>query len=101
MDNNENIKINIDKTLKIQRPELQWESVERTEIEERILYLRNDQIGALAKIILGFNDKDIPSVVQDIQENGIRSGHLPIILEEAESKEKLKWWVDYFEGKNN
>jgi len=95
-----NKKIKIKKDGKINVHRLIWKKKERTEIESRALNLRNDQIGALAKILLGFNDKDIKSVVDDIRKNGKKSGHLPILLEESESKEKVAWWLNYFERAN-
>ncbi|MCL5011838.1 MAG: hypothetical protein M1320_00225 [Patescibacteria group bacterium] len=78
--------------------DLQWEANEREQIERDILSLRNDQIGALSKILVDFRDDDILDIVNDIKQNGINSGHLPILLEEAASKEQVRWWVHYFKS---
>ena len=91
------IPITVHKGKKITSPRIIWDQKERKMLEGRILKLRDDQLGALAKICGGFADKDIPAVVKDIREFAAHSGHLPIILEEAESKENILWWVGYFE----
>ncbi len=91
------IPITVHKGKKIVSPHIVWGPKERKILEARILQLHNDQLGALAKICGGFADADIPEIVKDIRKHGARSGHLPIILEEVESKEKVLWWVDYFE----
>ena len=75
---------------------LDWTDEERKELEEKILNLRDDQIAALATIVVGFKRKDIKNVVKDIQEHKPGSGHLCMVTDEASSKEELLWWVDYF-----
>lgn len=94
---NTNENIVIKKRESVQRPKLEWGDQERKDIEKRILALSSVAIGALAKILIDFKDEDITDVVRDIKEHGIESGHLPIIIEEAESKEKVVWWIKYFE----
>jgi len=84
-----------------QYPELQWTPKERRQLEKRILSLRNDQIAALLNLVgLGFSKKDIDHIVSDIRNFGSKSGHLPILTDEADSKENLLWWVNYFEEAN-
>ncbi len=82
----------------ISSPDLIWTRNERNKLEKDILSLRDDQIGALAKILVGFRDEDISEIVRDIRGNGAESGHLSILLEEADSKEQVYWWVNYFES---
>ena len=79
------------------RKELQWDKKEETRLCSRILKLYDDQIGAIAHIVAGFDRKDIQDVVADIRRHREGSGHLPIIIFEAKSKEDLLWWIDYFE----
>lgn len=79
---------------------LDWTDEERKELEERILNLKDDQLGALACLMVGFSEEDVEDVVKDIKENKQGSGHLCILTDEAESKEKLLWWVDYFTRAN-
>ena len=80
----------------LKRPDLEWDNEERTQLERDILSLSDSQIGALVHILIGISEKDIPDVVRDIKQNGTESGHLPILLEETESKEKIRWWAHYF-----
>jgi len=96
----QNIKIKREPYQNLRADELTWENAERQEIESRILALRNDQIGALASILVGFSEKDLYEVVQEIRESGVGAIHLATILSEAKSKEKLLWWLDYFEKEN-
>lgn len=79
---------------------LEWTDEERKELEEKILNLRDDQLGALASLMVGFKKEDIDDVVKDIKENKQGSGHLYIVTDEAKSKEDLLWWVDYFTKTN-
>lgn len=81
--------------------ELEWDENERKEVEKRILNLRDDQLAALLNLVgLGFSLNDIEEVVEEIKTNKHESGHLPILIEEAESKEVLLWWVEFFEKHN-
>jgi hypothetical protein len=81
--------------------ELQWEKREEKELARRILGLREDQIAALLNLAgLNFALSDIEDVVRDIVRNKVRSGHLPILIYEARSKELLLWWIGYFEKQN-
>jgi len=81
--------------------ELDWSEREQLELESRILKLRDDQIAALLYIVgLNFSRNDIEEVVVDIRKNEHKSGHLPILIFEANSKENLLWWLDYFEKQN-
>ena len=82
----------------ISSSDLIWTKDERNKLEKDILSLRDDQVGALAKILVGFRDEDILDIVRDIRENGVESGHLSILLEEADSKEQAYWWVGYFKS---
>lgn len=92
------MKINVGKNKSIRNKELQWGKKEELNLESRILALRDDQIAALLNLVgLKFNRDNIEHVVSEIRENGHKSGHLPILISEADSKENLLWWVDYFE----
>jgi len=84
----------------LDRGELVWGKKEQEGLELRILDLRDDQIGALAALLVGFGKEDIEDVVKDIRQNGRESGHLPILIFEPKSKEDLLWWLDYFEKEN-
>jgi hypothetical protein len=75
-----------------------WDAAERSRVESRILNLRKDQIGALAVVVCGFRKEDAADVAQDIRHHGTKSGHLPILMEEATSQSDLLWWLDYFEN---
>ena len=78
--------------------ELHWTESEKKDLEQRILGLRDDQVGALLEIAgLGFRKDDLDDVVRDIKADGLRSGHLDILLSEANSKETFLWWLHYFE----
>jgi hypothetical protein len=80
---------------------LSWTDEEKTKLESRILNLRKDQIAALLNLVgLDFSKDDIKEVVKDIIENKQNSGHLSILTDEADSKENLLWWIDYFESAN-
>ena len=80
---------------------LQWSEKELEDLSNRILRLREDQIAALLNLSgLNFLTSDIEAVVADIIENGRQSGHLPILLNEAHSKDTLLWWLEYFEKIN-
>jgi len=78
--------------------EIVWEEKEERELGERILKLQDTQIGALLGLAVGFKPDVIENVVAEIREHGLLSGHLPILVEEAHSKEELLWWVNYFES---
>jgi len=81
--------------------ELEWTTEEEKDLMRRILNLRDDQIASLLNLVgLNFSLSDIENVVKDIRENSERSAHLPILIHEANSKENLLWWLDYFERAN-
>lgn len=81
--------------------ELKWEDSEIKEIRERILNLRPDQIGALPFLVgVKFNFNELDEVVSEIKSNGQNSVNIDAIIYEAESKEKLLWWLNYFEREN-
>lgn len=89
------------KNKRINKQELNWSEKEQANLESRILKLRDDQIAALLNLVkINFNLKDIESVVDEISKNGRESGHLPILIFEANSKKDLLWWISYFEKKN-
>jgi hypothetical protein len=80
---------------------LNWTEKEAEELTRRILNLRDDQIAALLNLAgLNFSISDIEAVTADIRENGSQSGHLPILISEAQSKKILLWWLNYFEKTN-
>ncbi len=81
--------------------ELEWTKEEEENLIKRILNLRDDQIASLLNLVgLNFSLSHIDDVVKDIRDNGAFSGHLPILIYEANSKENLLWWIDYFEKAN-
>ncbi|KKQ91565.1 MAG: hypothetical protein UT16_C0012G0011 [Candidatus Azambacteria bacterium GW2011_GWA2_39_10] len=102
MGKSKNLKIKIQtKTGAKFSSEIEWDKKEQEEIETRILNLRDDQIAALMNLAgLNFKPSDIPNVVSEIKKNGKNSGHLEIIISEADSKENLLWWLGYFENSN-
>lgn len=78
--------------------ELKWTKAERIDLENRILSLRNDQIGALCYLVgIRFDKSDLSEVVDEIRTYGHGSGHLSILTDEADSKENILWWIGYFE----
>jgi len=80
--------------------DLEWTDEERRGLEEKILSLRDDQLAALACLMVGFSKEDVEDVVRDIKEKKQGSGHLCILTDEAKSKEELLWWIDYFTKAN-
>lgn len=78
--------------------EIVWDEKEERELGKRILKLSDTQIGALLGLLAGFKADVIKETVAEIRKYGLRSGHLPILLEEVRSMEELLWWVNYFEG---
>ena len=83
---------------KVSDTDLKWDEKEREKIEERILNLRYDQVAALPQIVgPAFSREDIGGVVEEIREHGHDSINLSALMTEAESKESLLWWVEFFE----
>mgnify|MGYP001767797696 CR=1 FL=1 len=80
--------------------DLDWSEKEFHILEKRVLNLRDDQIGLLALLVAGFYKDDLRNIVKDIRSDGTESIHLSIIICEAESKDELLWWLDYFEEFN-
>lgn len=79
-----------------------WTDEEYQSIGTRIIALPQYLITALINLAgPTFAEKDIEHVSEDIKKNGFGSGHLSIIAYEAQSKEKLIWWVDYLEKHQN
>ncbi len=101
MKNNERkININIEDD-ELSSPELEWEDDVRSEIERRIINLKFDQIASLLQIVgLGFKREDIKEIVEDIKQEESNSIHLDILMTEADTKEKLLWWIRFFENYN-
>jgi hypothetical protein len=86
---------------RVKNDELQWTDQEKLVLEARIVSLRKDQIAALLEITgLKFHKPEIDQVAQEIKADGLRSGHLEILLAEANSRADLLWWIDYFENAN-
>jgi hypothetical protein len=83
-------------------PELKWTKKERKEVEAKVLNLRDDQIGALLNLVgLNFFRDAIYEAIAEIRRHGADSVHLDILLTEADSKENLLWWVDFFHKSNS
>ena len=96
------IRITRDTTPRPQGTDLQWDEEERLAVESRILDLRPDQIGALLELTqLGFSKERIENVVAEILEQGREGIHIYVLMDEADSKENLLWWLDYFERANS
>ncbi len=90
------VKVNVVKSLG--SGELEWSYKEYKNLTSRILRLRKDQVAALLNLVgLDFSKRDINDVAEDILKNSRQSGHLDILIYEANSKEDLLWWIDYFE----
>jgi len=80
---------------------LEWTNKERKELEKKILNLRSDQLaGLLFAVEIRFKKEDIEYVVEEIKKDKRESIHLDVLIEEADSKENLLWWVDYFTRAN-
>jgi len=78
--------------------ELHWNAREKKGLAERIMRLRVDQIAALLEITgVRFSREVLDKVAQEIKTDGLASGHLEILLAEADSKDVLLWWMAYFE----
>ena len=80
--------------------DLIWDTQERNKIVRRILALRDDQIGALGHICVKFLLKDIDDVVAGIRKFKEDDINLDVMLTEADSKEQIEWWINYFEREN-
>lgn len=75
---------------------LEWTNKEEKELEKKILSLRDDQLATLLSFMAGFFKEDIEEIVREIRKEKQGSPNLWTLIDEAESKEKLLWWVDYF-----
>jgi len=92
----------IKKVPRIERYKLDWSDEEAAEAGERILKLKDDQIVALCSLVgVIFKPEHREEVLMDIREGGWHSGHLPIVVYEADSKENLIWWLEFFEKHNS
>lgn len=81
--------------------DLKWDEKEARDLEKRIINLHDDQIVALFFLVgIAFFKKDIPDVLQEIRKIGEGAIGLGILLDEADSKENLFWWVDFFTKAN-
>lgn len=70
-------------------------------MEERILALHADQLGALLNLVgPAFALRDLEEVVAEIRQNGHNSLHIDVLVDEAPSKDKLLWWLEWFEDAN-
>jgi hypothetical protein len=70
-------------------------------MEKQILKLRDDQIMALFEIVgIRFSKNDFSKVINEIRANKEESQNLGILIDEANSKENLSWWISYFEKAN-
>ncbi len=77
---------------------LSWSSNEYSELARRVVTLREDQIaGLLLAVGIRFRNEDIPEVVQDIKTEGGNAIHFRVLADEADSKDNLLWWLNYFE----
>ena len=96
-----NIRIKKEK-IKLDKSDLEWQEDEQYNLEERIINLKKDQIAALlgGLVVLKFLNKDIKKIVEEIKHEKHESINLSTLLTEADSKENLIWWVNYFENYN-
>jgi len=89
------LKISTDQSL---NTELQWSPREKKKLAERITKLRTEQIAALLQIAgVIFRPSEIEAVASEIRLDGLASGHLEILMAEADSKASLLWWLGFFE----
>ncbi|MCL4427309.1 hypothetical protein M1534_03075 [Patescibacteria group bacterium] len=94
-------KVSITKKSSTERREMRWAMIEEQETERRIIKLRDDQIIALFFCVgISFFTQDIPDILQDIHTTGEGSIYFGTLLDEADSKENLLWWIDFFEQHN-
>lgn len=93
--------IKIRKLPNTRQKELKWGEKERRELENKILNLRNDQITALFYLVeVPFPKDDIGEVVEEIRKYDRDSAYLNTLLSEADFRENLIWWVDFFKKSN-
>lgn len=93
--------VKIKKVDSIGRGDLDFSDEEATGLGNRILKLRDDQIVALASLVkVIFCPEDREDVLRDIRAGGWHSGHLSVIVYEADNKENLAWWIEFFEKYN-
>lgn len=93
--------VKIKKVDRIGRGDLDFSDEEAITLGNRILKLRDDQVVALASLVkVIFRPENRDEVLADIRSGGWDSGHLSIIVYEADSKENLVWWIEFFEKYN-
>ena len=81
--------------------DLDWTDEEFASIVKKVLKLRNDQLVAFMSLVgVEFDENNREDVVEEINSNNLESAYLPIIVYEADSKENLLWWLDFFEKAN-
>ena len=69
--------------------------------ESSILKLKDNQIGELfEKVGIKFLDTAIEEIVSELRENEPNSINLDILMREANTKENLFAWIEYFERTN-
>ena len=80
--------------------DLDWTLKEEGKLVSRIFNLRYDQVAALAWLVgVGFEKGDLERIFYNIKEDNDWSNVLPIVYE-ADSKENLLWWLEFFEKAN-
>jgi len=74
-------------------------SSEEKNLMQRIKNLRIDQIAALIELVgIHFNKQVLEKVAKKIKNSEVDdTEYVDIIIEEAKSKEDLKFWLNFFE----
>ena len=80
--------------------DLKWTQKEEENLVSRIFNLRYDQVAALSWLVgVRFERGDLERIFYNIKEDNDWINIMPIIYE-ADSKENLLWWLDFFEKAN-
>jgi len=77
--------------------DLRWAEREQSALTKKVLRLRDDQIISLFPILgITFDRNDISAVVREVRKNRGESIHIDTLFSEANSKEILRWWINFF-----
>lgn len=67
-------------------------------LAQRLLALSDTALGTIFVVVGKFAMSDVGSILAaDVRVHGVESGHLPILIEEAD-QEELQRWLAFFES---
>ncbi len=81
--------------------DLDWTDKEYLNIAKRVLKLKKYQVVAFMSLVrVEFDENNREDVAEEIKSNKLESTYLPIVVYEADSRENLLWWLEFFEKAN-